>query len=140
MPNYYAIVITGYADRDRFDPLTFNLAHKGTDLCHVVLPMPADLRNASGDEQCDWATENWGTKWGCFDMVAHPILGDGCPVCITLKCAWGPPKRRILRLIVAWLSLNIGLESPVIVGLNPYDCTSRILWDESKPKKPTEAE
>ncbi len=131
MPNYYAVAITGYADGEKFDPTTFNLAHKETNLCEVVCPMPSELRaGGDGNAQCDWTRENWGTKWGCFDMVAQPVQGDGCPVCITLKCAWGPPKPRILRLIVAWLSLNIGLESPVIVGLNPMNCTSSILWNE----------
>jgi hypothetical protein len=135
VPNNYAIVITGHADSDKFDAAMFNLAHRETDLCRMVCPMPDDVKNSTDDAQCDWATAHWGTKWGCFDMVAQPIMGDGCPVCITLKCAWRPPKPQVMRLIVAWLSLNIGLESPVIVGLNPFDGTSVILWDESK--KPT---
>ena len=131
MPNNYAMVITGYANPEKFNVDEFNKKYDKGCLCAAVHPMPAEISAGTGDDQCDWAKEEWGTKWGTYDILARHVMGDHYPVVITCQCAWRPPKPRILRQIVALLTLEIGLESPVVVGLNPYDSSSKILWSEA---------
>lgn len=129
MPNGYAVTICGFADYEKFSIDAFNTTHAETNLCEQVRPMPPELKEGTdGDPACDWARENWGTKWGAFDVKAHPIIGDQNPCLITFQCAWCPPSPRVLTLIIAWLMLEIGLESPTVVGFEPYDCSTEILY------------
>ena len=38
-------------------------------LCHIVKPMPFELRCRKGDSAYFWAVNNWGTKWDIADPV-----------------------------------------------------------------------
>lgn len=61
-------------------------------------------------------------------MKAHQVQGDSCPVLITFICAWGPPNDKVMEKIVAWFGETIGLKSAMVIGLNPWDGSSTVIW------------
>jgi len=90
----------------------------------------AIIRTASDDTSWyDWAAENWGTKWGTYDMQAFPLGGDGNPIAIKFQSAWGPPS--ILDDIAAWLKRVGKFERVDFVGFDPYDDSTILLSEET---------
>jgi len=134
MPNHYttlAVCSPGYD----FDVEEFNERHAKTDLCSVVRPMPESIeqvpsvhypdgtteKERRGVDQSwyDWAIENWGTKWGTYDVEAFSLGGDGSPVLIKFQSAWSPPS--CLGEITEWLCKTYKFERVVWVGFDPCD-------------------
>ena len=134
MPNHYttiAICTPGH----EFNVAEFNERHKETCLCSVVMPMPEAVeqvpstlypdgtkekdRLGVSQDWCDWARDNWGTKWGTYDAEAFELGGDGSPILIKFQSAWCAPK--ILSRIAEWLKRTFAFEQVSFVGFNPYD-------------------
>lgn len=42
----------------------------------------------------EWRTENWGTKWGGYEVVRRDYLG----VCVSFQTAWSPPSPIVIAL------------------------------------------
>lgn len=96
-----------------------------------------ERKNESGKTVCtptdetdwyEWSKENWGTKWGTYDMKAFPLGGDGSPIAIKFQSAWGPPK--ILGLIAEWLKRVGKFDRVVFIGFDPYDDSTKLLERE----------
>lgn len=140
MPNNYttiAICDPGYD----FDVAAFNKQHGKTCLCSVVKPMPkaiADVpattypdgttekqRRGVNQDWYDWAIENWGTKWGTYDVEAFALEGDSSPVLIKFQSAWSPPK--LLEQIGQWLNRVCNFKRVSFIGFDPYDDSLSIL-------------
>jgi len=134
MPNHFTTVAICGPGLE-FDCDEFNAKHAKSCLCSVVAPMPESIqqipsvmypdgtteKDRLGVDQdwYDWARDNWGTKWGTYDVEAFPLGGDGSPVAIKFQSAWGPPK--VLDKIAQWLKRIGGFENVVFVGFDPYD-------------------
>lgn len=140
MPNHFttiAICSPGY----EFNVEEFNERHKETCLCSIVRPMPEHVarvpstlypdgtsekqRRGEPQDWHDWAMENWGTKWGTYDMTGFALCGDSSPIAIKFQSAWGPP--RILGEIAKWLRKTYQFEHVAFVGFDPYDCSTKTL-------------
>jgi len=140
MPNHYttlAICSPGYD----FDVDDFNDRHAETDLCAVVKPMPeaieqvpcqlypdgttAKERLGMQQDWYGWAKENWGTKWGTYDVKAFAVGGDDSPIVIKFQSAWTAPT--ILGEIADWLKRVYKFENVAFVGFDPYDGSTRII-------------
>lgn len=75
----------------------------------------------------NWCINNWGTKWGIYDLVIHNLSGDGSPKIIEFQSAWGPPLPEIFSMIEEYLKKEYGLINPKWIGHDPYDGSTRIL-------------
>jgi len=69
----------------------------------------------------DWQTENWGTKWGTYDLKVHELGGDGAPILIEFESAWGPPNAEMMRKIDTYLCEKYCLKNIKWSGHNPYN-------------------
>ena len=133
MPNHYVVTIVGYGSYDetidgcKYDSDKFNLAESKTNLCERVRPQPPEIRDGKGEEWYQWNIDNWGTKWGTYELKAHPVCGDQNPVLITFTCAWGPPHTLVLELILDYLREEYGIEGCTVIGSNPYNCSTEVL-------------
>ena len=59
---------------------------KAGGLCRHYKPMPKDNPNSY-----EWCCENWGTKWGCYELE----IGDNL---ISFTSAWSPIGDNIIRM------------------------------------------
>ena len=59
------------------------LAIKSDRLCEEVIPYEGS------SPSCNWAEENWGTKWGTFDTSIHCIKQK--TIKAHFSTAWNPP-------------------------------------------------
>lgn len=142
MPNHYTTIAICSPGHD-FDCDDFNARHAKTCLCSVVKPMPESVaqvpsilypdgttereRRGESTDWYEWANENWGTKWGTYQMNAFALGGDGAPIAIKFQSAWSPPK--ILGEIAEWLKRVGKFENVAFVGFDPWDDSTRILGD-----------
>ncbi len=149
MPNNYTVTISGYSEyreKKRLTARAFMRKHGKDNLCEIVHPMPAELRDTTapprpGEEKKamalkekhghgdwhSWACHEWGTKWGTYEMKAFEPGGDGKPIVIAFQCAWEPPRKEILGKIIDWLEKEWGIESPCVLGFEPCSNTTHIL-------------
>lgn len=143
MPNHFTTLAVCSPGHE-FDVAAFNERHKDTCLCSVVKPMPEPIqevpavfypdgttekqRRGVSQDWYDWANENWGTKWGTYDVEAFALDGDSSPVLIKFQSAWGPPK--VLALIADWLKRACKFEKVSFVGFDPYDDSLSVLLSE----------
>jgi len=62
----------------------------------------------------DWAIENWGTKWGAYDVCVpeiKPLSKAGCiRASIRFDSAWGPPEPVIRRMIEMFPKCRVTLR------------------------------
>lgn len=63
----------------------------------------SDGYNTSGYE---WCCKNWGTKWGCYELVRRDYHG----VCLTFRTAWSPPAPIIVALAKLFPEVTFRLE------------------------------
>lgn len=143
MPNHYTTMMIcspGYG----FDYDDFNGRHAETNLCAVVRPMPESVEQVPSIYYADgttererlgedtdwykWADENWGTKWGTYQVQAIPLGGDSAPILIKFQSAWGPPK--ILDSIGEWLKNTYDFEDVAFVGFDPFGDSTSIITVE----------
>ena len=56
----------------------------------------------------EWCCNNWGTKWGAYDVsvYAHPTRGQ----CITFQSAWAPPEPVIRKLFELFPTMQFEFE------------------------------
>jgi hypothetical protein len=79
----------------------------------------------------DWQLENWGTKWGTYQLRVHEMGGDGSPILIEFQTAWGPPSPEMMGRINHYLQENYCLKSITWIGHDPAsDTTINIDVDE----------
>lgn len=158
MPNHYTVAILCYAkfDEEAEDRVltaeSFNAKYAEVNFCEIVHPVPAEIAARPNEvwplpaedveveaalrakygygNAFQWQSGEWGTKWGAYRTHAIELGGDCSPMLISFECAWGPPKPEILSKIVKWLENEVGIESPLVVGMDPYDCTTRVLVKE----------
>lgn len=140
MANHYTTVAICSPGHD-FNCAEFNERHKETCLCSVVMPMPEAVeqvpspsypdgttereRRGAKQDWYEWAKENWGTKWGTYELQAFELGGDSSPIAIKFQSAWAPPK--ILPQIAEWLKRVGKFEHVAFVGFDPYDDSTRML-------------
>ncbi len=75
----------------------------------------------------DWQRENWGTKWGTYDLKVHEMGGDGSPILIEFQTAWGPPSPEMMCRINDYLRETYCLTNILWIGHDPAnDTTSTI--------------
>lgn len=144
MPDHFttiAICSPGYD----FNCDNFNEQYGKTNLCELLMPMPKEVEASAGTPVTrdsdnnvqmpawyDWARENWGTKWGAYDVKAFALGGDASPVVIKFQSAWVPPK--ILDKIAEWLMKEFEFERVVWIGFDPYDDSTSILESQESTK------
>lgn len=153
MPNHYTHVVTcfpRYVDDDRDDDaLTDQLTAWATDGCARVRPMPEALRETrsptlrpdhaliaehGADNWYDWQRQNWGIKWGIYDVqAAKDLPGDGGPCIVTFCTAWGPPNEEVRALLLA--ELHTFAEGVTWVGMDPRDHTATILHQDPREER-----
>jgi hypothetical protein len=140
MPNHFTTIALCTPGHD-FNVAEFNERHRETCLCSVVKPMPEAVEQVAatrypdgttekqrqGVDQnwYDWANENWGTKWGTYDVEAVALGGDSSPVLIKFQSAWCAPT--ILDLIAEWLKRTFKFEQVSFIGFDPYDDSLSVL-------------
>jgi len=140
VPNHYTTIAICDPGHD-FDAAAFNERHAQTCLCSVVKPMPEAIeqvpktnypdgtteKQRRGVEQdwYDWANENWGTKWGTYDMHAVELGGDSSPILIKFQSAWSAPT--ILPAIAEWLKRIGKFERVSFIGFDPYNDSLSVL-------------
>ena len=54
----------------------------------------------------EWKRENWGTKWGAYDVARRDYAG----VCITYQTAWSPSRQIVEALAKRFPSVTFALE------------------------------
>jgi hypothetical protein len=67
----------------------------------------------------EWQRENWGTKWGTYEVKVHEVGGDGSPILIEFQSAWGPPNPKCMRAITEYLEREYCLHSIKWIGYDP---------------------
>ena len=88
--------------------------------CDAIIPYPERFKQM--DEEAKWGTtndgfnsggyewccNNWGTKWGAYNVgvYQHPKRG----VCITFTSAWAPPTPVIRKLFELFPTLSFEHE------------------------------
>lgn len=133
MPNHYTnhlIIMPGVVDDDLVDigKVLGRFHGEGADdFFAEVHPMPADIRDAPNQginpPWYQWAMENWGTKWGAYDVMEPvQLCGDSFCWTFTFETAWSPPHEEMRGRVIDWLKAN-GAESVTWIGVEPYDNT-----------------
>lgn len=69
----------------------------------------------------EWCRENWGTKWGTYDLKVHVLGGDGSPVLIEFQTAWAAPNPKTMGLIESLLEQKFRLGGFQWKIFDPYD-------------------
>lgn len=54
----------------------------------------------------EWCIENWGTKWGAYDVARRDYDGK----CITFQTAWSPPRPIIVALAKRFPTCSLHFE------------------------------
>jgi hypothetical protein len=143
MPNHYTVIGLGcghWSDETGdpvFDVKAFN-ERDGWNLCDQVRPMPEEVKGdvpGLDPPWYVWANANWGTKWGTYGEKAQELDGDGMPILVTFKSAWGPPNDECLGLIQRWFAER-GVSDMTFMGHDPYDGSISVL----SPCPPVEAD
>jgi hypothetical protein len=140
MPNHYTTIAI-CSPGSEFNCKEFNEKHAETCLCSVVKPMPEAVEqvpsvlypDGTSEKQrrgvkrdwYDWAKENWGTKWGTYDLQAFELGGDSSPIAIKFQSAWSPPN--ILPEIAEWLKRVGKFDRVEFIGFDPYDDSTKLL-------------
>ena len=94
MPNhvYTRIVIS---DPTKKQKEILKKIEKAEGLCRYYKPMPKELEGTSAPKDkpnwYDWCLENWGTKWGCYDLEIDEDV-------IAFTSAWCPIGDNIIRM------------------------------------------
>lgn len=115
----------------------------GTNLCAHILPIPDALtdtpheltrgeREALADKygavsRADWASINYGTRLGTFDVKLNRLQGDGDPIAIEFVSTWQPPNAAMLAKIEHYLCEKYYLKSFTWVGHNPRSNKTAVL-------------
>lgn len=136
MPNHYQHVITCYASipdgADDYALDTDKAKAWLTDCMKRLAPQPSELSHQDprflSDGAYDWRREHWGTKWDLYSIDARELPGDGRPLVLTFCTAWGPPHEDMRALMVC--DLQKVAQSITWIGLNPYDNSTEILFQE----------
>ena len=123
MPNHYTNIIICSPGWD-FNAKKFNVEHEKSNLFEFVNPMPEGLKNGA---YCDWGRENWGTKWGTYDVEAFDLGGDGSPVVIKFQTAWSPPNEDTREKLAHWLMQSFQFDRVEFVGFDPFDNSTKML-------------
>jgi len=58
---------------------------------NTIMPMPEGIDDS---KQCDWANDNWGTKWGDYDTALYMLSREN--ILLIYNTAWGPGLEFIL--------------------------------------------
>lgn len=135
MPNHVTnvlIMTLGY-DEDTGEPPDLHEAlapyyKKGgrEGLFQAIHPMPVEVQGEVSDPFPPWYQwaineENWGTKWGAYDLQEPEFLPGDCTVAMVVFCtAWGAPSDAMTQRVVDWF-LDLGAESVQWVVCDPYD-------------------
>jgi len=136
MPNHVTnvlIMTLGY-DEDTDEPIDIGAAlepfygNRGgyQGLFQAIHPMPEEVQGEVSGPSPPWyqwaiAEENWGTKWGAYDLQAPEFLPGDCTAAMVTFCtAWGPPSGVMAQRGVDWF-LARGAESVQWVICDPYD-------------------
>lgn len=80
-----AIIRGSYDDESRYVTEDFCLFK-------MLKPMP-DFGLDPDAKWYDWAIQNWGTKWGCYNTHFEPLKKENskeCSMLITYDTAWSP--------------------------------------------------
>jgi len=98
--------------------------------CHKFVPVPQDVLESGYGEQdsrgYDFCADNWGTKWGCYDIETAFVSGDGdhAYLIYAFQSAWSPPLPVIDAMAAKYPRLSFRLE-----WFDPYDNTRhRVNW------------
>jgi len=95
-------------------------------LFQAIHPMPEAVQGAVSSPSPPWyqwatADENWGTKWGAYDLQGPEFLPGDCTVAVVSFCtAWSPPSGAMAQRVIDWF-LDLGAESVQWVVCDPYD-------------------
>jgi hypothetical protein len=73
------------------------------------VPIPKKILNAKKKDESDaynsggyeWVCNNWGTKWGCYDIEVNDNgeVGDNSSLVYTFHTAWGPFNDNVLVIM-----------------------------------------
>ena len=63
-------------------------------------------RNGFNSGGYEWCNENWGTKWGAYDVAQRDYQGT----CITFQTAWAPSQQIVVALAKRFPALTLSLE------------------------------
>ena len=98
--------------------------------CHKFVPVPQDVLDSGYGEKdsrgYNWCCDNWGTKWGCYDIETSYVSGDGDYAFLTYSfhSAWAPPLLVIDAMAAKYPCLKFRLE-----WFDPCDAKCHvILW------------
>ena len=136
MPNhvYTRIVIS---DPTKKQKEILKKIEKAEGLCRYYKPMPKELEGTKSPSDkpnwYDWCLENWGTKWGCYELEIDDEV-------ISFTSAWCPIGDNIIRMfakdfpsfIYSWeeeqgYGSEMDFEDGECIMQSDYDCPE---WEE----------
>lgn len=93
MPNHVFNQATIKGDKEKIQKILDCFNEEYPNMAQAVLPMPKEVEDGNKEGPMPdwyiWANDNWGTKWGTYDMS---LLESGEDfVTLTFKSAWSPP-------------------------------------------------
>lgn len=127
MPNHVTTVglcCVDWSKRPNGEP---DLTALNDKICEAVLPPPLGLQDGL---LCYWCAENYGSKWGVYDVKVTQLSGDGQPYLIEWLTAWSPLKPGMLGLVEEYLHDKCGLHNFRWMYFNPYDEQTHYLISE----------
>ena len=63
--------------------------------CNVFIPIPASALKSFNDSGYEWCVKNWGTKWGCYDVIVSKEKGS---LHYYFQSAWSPPEPVVVAM------------------------------------------
>jgi hypothetical protein len=132
MPNFASCVLKVTGEKRHLDE--FKSTIDGKFSLSQTVPRP------EGPPTCEWAEENWGTKWD----VAYPDveIDDDGEIAIAFDTPWCPPfewTKRVspmfprLRFQIAWSEIRVGDYGLVVAENGTYREYTCQVGDDIQP-------
>lgn len=67
------------------------------------------LKKCGATNWYDWCCDNWGTKWGTYDLNITEFSTDGFPILVSFNTAWSPVSKDVMILIEEYLQEHWGM-------------------------------